>query len=222
VEQLPGLPEAAFDKVDPSPDAEFYADPRFVTHIDDGAIAAVTRAYRERLPQGGAVLDLMSSWVSHLPEDIAYASVVGHGMNEEELAANPRLSRWFVQDLNIEPTLPLADAVFDGACLCVSVQYLQRPVDVFREVHRVLRPGAPFVVSFSNRCFPTKAVAIWQSLSGLDQQHLIGAYMAAAGFTDVAGQSATPLQGDPLWIVIGVASSAPGGPGDQSATSGRR
>ncbi len=131
----------------------------------------------------------MSSWVSHLPEDIAYASVVGHGMNEEELAANPRLSRWFVQDLNIEPTLPLGDGVFDGACLCVSVQYLQRPVDVFREVHRVLRPGAPFVVSFSNRCFPTKAVAIWQSLSGPDQQHLIGAYMRAAGFTDVDGQS---------------------------------
>ena len=106
MEQLPGLPETAFDKVDPSPDAEFYAYPRFVTHIDDEAIAAVTRVYRERLPQGGAVLDLMSSWVSHLPEDIAYTSVVGHGMNEEELAANPRLSRWFVQDLNIEADTP--------------------------------------------------------------------------------------------------------------------
>jgi SAM-dependent methyltransferase len=160
MEQLPGLPEAAFDKADPSPDEDFYAYPRFVTHIDDGAVAAVTRVYRERLPPGGAVLDLMSSWVSHLPEDVAYASVVGHGMNEEELAANPRLSRWFVQDLNIEPGLPLGNDVFDGACLCVSVQYLQRPVDVFREVGRVLRPGSPFVVSFSNRCFPTKAVAI--------------------------------------------------------------
>jgi SAM-dependent methyltransferase len=222
MEQLPGLPETAFDKVDPSPDAEFYAYPRFVTHIDDEAIAAVTRVYRERLPQSGAVLDLMSSWVSHLPEDIAYTSVVGHGMNEEELAANPRLSRWFVQDLNIEATLPLGDGGFDGACLCVSVQYLQRPVDVFREVHRVLRPGAPFVVSFSNRCFPTKAVAIWQSLSGPDQQHLIGAYMRAAGFADVTGQAFMPLQGDPLWIVTSVASSASGVPGDQSATSSRR
>ena len=123
-----GLPEAAFDKADPSPDAEFYVYPRFVTHIDDGAIAAVTRAYREHLLPGGAVLDLMSSWVSHLPEDIAYASVIGHGMNEEELVANPRLSRWFVQDLNIEPVLPLDDSAFDDACLCVSVQYLQRPV----------------------------------------------------------------------------------------------
>ena len=205
MEQLPGLPEAAFDKADPSPDAEFYACPRFVTHIDDGAIAAVTQAYRESLPLGGAVLDLMSSWVSHLPEDFAYASVVGHGMNEEELAANPRLSGWFVQDLNIEPALPLGDDMFDGVCLCVSVQYLQRPVDVFREVRRVLRSGAAFVVSFSNRCFPTKAVAIWQSLSGPDQQRLVGAYMQAAGFIKVAAQAATHQHGDPLWIVIGTA-----------------
>jgi len=203
--QLPGLSDAAFAKADPSPDAEFYAFPRFVTHIDDGAIAAVTLAYRETLPVDGAVLDLMSSWVSHLPEDVAYASVVGHGMNEQELAANPRLSRWFVQDLNIDPTLPLEAKSFDGACLCVSVQYLQRPVDVFREVHRVLRPGARFVVSFSNRCFPTKAVAIWQSLSPPDQHRLVRAYMMAAGFAQVVMQSATPDFGDPLWIVIGAA-----------------
>lgn len=203
MEQLPGLPGAAFDKADPSPDAEFYAFPRFVTHIDDGAIAAVTRVYREVLPPGGAVLDLMSSWVSHLPEDVAYASVIGHGMNAEELAANPRLLRWFVQDLNMEPVLPLADGELDGVCLCVSVQYLQRPVEVFREVVRVLRPGAPFVVLFSNRCFPTKAVAIWQSFSGPDQQRLVGAYMRAAGFTRIADQASTPLHGDPLWVVIG-------------------
>jgi SAM-dependent methyltransferase len=203
-EQLPGLPEAAFDKLDPSPDAEFYAYPRFVTHIDEGAIAAVTQIYRERLPAGGAVLDLMSSWVSHLPDDVVYATVVGHGMNQEELAANPRLSRWFVQDLNIEPALPLYAGEFDAACLCVSIQYLQRPVDVFREVGRVLRPAAPFIVSFSNRCFPTKAVAIWQSLRGPDQQRLIAAYMHRAGFTDITGRAAVPDDGDPLWTVIGI------------------
>jgi hypothetical protein len=205
MEQLPGLPQAAFDKADPSPDAEFYAHPRFVTHIDDGAIAAVTQVYRQMLPAGGAVLDLMSSWVSHLPEDVTYASVVGHGMNAEELAANPRLSRWFIQDLNIEPVLPLDDGSFDGACLCVSVQYLQRPVEVFRDVARVLRPGAPLIVSFSNRCFPTKAVAIWQAFSGPDQQRLVKAYMQAAGFNDVSGQGSTPPHGDPLWVVIGIA-----------------
>ncbi len=205
MEQLPGLSEVAFAKADSSPDAEFYAYPRFVTHIDDGAIAVVTQVYRERLPPHGTVLDLMSSWVSHLPEDIAYASVVGHGMNEEELAANPELSRWFVQDLNADPALPFGDVMFDGVCLCVSVQYLQRPVDVFQEVSRVLRPGAPFVVSFSNRCFPTKAVAIWQSLSGPHQQRLVGAYMRAAGFANVSGHASTPQQGDPLWVVIGTA-----------------
>ena len=204
MEQLPGLPEWAFDKEDPSPDAAFYVHPRFVTHIDDGAIATVTRVYRQMLPPGGAVLDLMSSWVSHLPEDVAYASVTGHGMNAEELAANPRFSRWFVQDLNAEPPLALGDGTFDGVCLCVSVQYLQRPVEVFREVARVLRPGAPFVVSFSNRCFPTKAVAIWQAVSGPDKQRLVGAYMRAAGFGDVTEQASTPPRGDPLWVVIGI------------------
>jgi len=203
MEQLPGLPEAAFDKADPSPDAEFYVYPRFVTHIDDGAIATVTQVYRKMLPAGGAVLDLMSSWVSHLPDDVAYTSVVGHGMNAQELAANPRLSKWFVQDLNADPTLPLDDASFDGAGLCVSVQYLQRPVEVFREVVRVLKPGAAFVVSFSNRCFPTKAVAIWQALSGPDQQRLVGSYMQAAGFNKVADHASTPMQGDPLWVVVG-------------------
>ncbi len=203
MEQLPGLPPAAFDKADPSPDAEFYAFPRFVTHIDDTAIAAVTQVYRDILPPGGTLLDLMSSWVSHLPDEIAYASVTGHGMNAEELAANPRLSRWFVQDLNAEPTLDLKAGGFDGACLCVSVQYLQQPVEVFREVRRVLRPGAPFVVSFSNRCFPTKAVAIWQAYSGPDQQRLVAAYMRAAGFGDVAQRAMTPPHADPLWVVIG-------------------
>jgi hypothetical protein len=203
MEQLPGLPPSAFDKADPSPDADFYDFPRFVTHIDDTAIAAVTQVYRDVLPPGGALLDLMSSWVSHLPDDVAYASVVGHGMNAEELAANPRLARWFVQDLNIEPTLPLDDGAFDGACLCVSVQYLQRPVDVFQQVRRVLRPGAPFVVSFSNRCFPTKAVAIWQAFSGPDQQRLVAAYMRAAGFDHVVQRALTPAHTDPLWVVIG-------------------
>jgi len=205
MEQLPGLPAAAFDKEDRSPDAAFYAFPRFVTHIDAGAIEAVTRLYRALLPAGGAVLDLMSSWVSHLPDDVAYVPVVGHGMNAEELAANPRLTRWFVQDLNEQSVLPLDAGSFDAACLCVSVQYLQRPVEVFREVRRVLQPGAPFVVAFSNRCFPTKAVAIWQVLSAPDQQRLVGAYLRAAGFSTVGTRAWTPDDGDPLWSVIGSA-----------------
>jgi SAM-dependent methyltransferase len=203
MEQLPGLPQAAFDKEDPSPDAEFYDQPRFVTHIDDGAIATVTQMYRQVLPAGGTILDMMSSWVSHLPEDVTYSAVIGHGMNAEELTANPRFNRWFIQDLNVEPTLPLENTTFDGTCLCVSVQYLQRPVEVFREVARVLRPGAPLVVSFSNRCFPTKAVAIWQAMSGPDHQRLVAAYMRAAGFARIADHASTPRIGDPLWVVVG-------------------
>ena len=203
VHQLPGLPAGAFRKADASPDAAFYAQPRFVTHIDAGAIAAVTALYQEVLPADGDILDLMSSWVSHLPPATSYRSVTGHGMNAAELAANSRLTTRIVQDLNADPALPLADSSFDAATLCVSVQYLQRPVEVFRQVRRVLRDGAPFVVSFSNRCFPTKAVAIWQALDGPDQQRLVGAYMEAAGFEDVADRSAVAARGDPIWAVIG-------------------
>jgi SAM-dependent methyltransferase len=209
--QLPGLDKAAFDKADRTPDAYFYREPRFVLHIDYAAIAAVTAIYGEVLPSGGAIVDLMSSWVSHLPADADYASVVGHGINAQELAANRRLSHWFVQDLNQDPALPLGTGTFDAACLCVSVQYLQRPVDVFRDMARVLRPGSPFVVSFSNRCFPTKAVAIWQALAGPDQQILVGAYMKEAGFTGISARALTPPGGDPLWVVIGRAPARGGG-----------
>lgn len=202
-EQLPGLHSAAFNKTDPGPDADFYAQPRFVTHLDEAAIAAVTAIYRATLPPEGGILDLMSSWVSHLPPEHNYRSVTGLGMNAQELEANPRLTAHIVQDLNASPQLPFADATFDAAAICVSVQYLQRPVEVFTEIRRTLRPAAPCIVTFSNRCFPTKAVAIWQMLSHTDQQHLVGAYMRAAGFETLTAKDAIPPYGDPLWAVIG-------------------
>ena len=202
MEQLPGLPARAFEKADTSPDTAFYRQPRYVAHIDEGAIAAVTSVYREVLPAGGAVLDMMSSWISHFPDDVEYVAT-GHGMNAAELRANTRLSRTFVQNLNADAVLPLGNGAFDAAAMCVSVQYLQQPVTVFREVRRVLRAGAPFVVSFSNRCFPTKAVAIWQALSGPEQQELVAAYMERAGFVRIEGRAHTPRGSDPLWVVIG-------------------
>src|SRR5271166_6268604 len=124
---FPELPPGAFARLDGGDDADFYAQARLVTHIDDDAIAALTRFYRQILPPGGVILDLMSSWVSHLPDDVAYAKVIGHGMNAIELAANPRLTRWFVRDFNQDPTLPLADDSLDAVTMCVSIQYLQRP-----------------------------------------------------------------------------------------------
>ena len=150
-----GLPAHAFDRQDDGADLGFYAPARLVTHIDQGAVAALSSFYRGIIPAGGRVLDLMSSWVSHLPEDVAY-DVVGHGMNADELAANPRLGRWFVQDLNREPKLQEPDASFDAVLVCVGVQYLQQPLTVFQEVRRVLHLGGVVVVSFSNRCFRRK------------------------------------------------------------------
>ena len=201
---LPELPPQAFAKADPTPDALFYQVPRLVTHIDAGAIAAVTRLYRELLPPGGTVLDLMGSWVSHLPDDVAYAEVIGHGMNAQELAANPRYARWFVRDLNGDQRLSFDDASLDAVTICVSIQYLQYPVAVLREVRRVLRPGGVVVITFSNRCFPTKAVAIWRALDGPDQCRLVELYLARAGFGRVETRWETDgRRADPLWAVVG-------------------
>lgn len=193
-----------FRRVDENDDAGFYIQPRLVNHIDDDAIAALTGVYQDMLPSNGAILDLMSSWVSHLPDEIAYAEVVGLGMNRTELEANPRLDRYLVHDLNADPALPFDDDVFDGCTIAVSVQYLTRPFEVFAEIARVLKPDAPCIVSFSNRCFPTKAVAIWQGLGDADHAKLVGYYFVEAGgfgepvFVD---QSPAPGKSDPLYIV---------------------
>jgi hypothetical protein len=204
MDDFPELPTQAFAKRDPTPDPMFYARPRFVTHIDDRAIAAVTALYRATFRPGDRLLDLMSSWVSHLPEEIRYGEVVGHGLNREELDANPRLDRRIVQDLNRDAALPLEPDSFDGACVCASIQYLQRPVTVARDVLRVLKPGAPFAVTFSDRCFPTKAVAIWQA-DGVDNADLVTLYLQRAGFAGVVARQvhARDRSGDPLWAVVG-------------------
>ena len=201
-----GLPQGAFTKIDAEEDELFYEPPRLVCHIDDGAIAALTQFYRGVLPAGGVLLDLMSSLVSHLPAEVSYAEVIGHGMNATELAANPRLSRWFVQNLNRDATLPLPDASIDAAMICVSVQYLQQPVLVLREVLRVLRPGAPLVISFSNRCFWTKAVAIWRALDDDGHAHLVEHYLRHAGFEPIETHRLAEWVedvSDPMTAVVG-------------------
>jgi SAM-dependent methyltransferase len=199
-------PARSFERQDPSADALFYAAPRLLVHIDDAAIAAASALYAELLPQGGAVLDLMSSWRSHLPDALAFARVAGLGMNDVEMRENPQLTERVVHDLNVEPTLPYADGEFDGAVVTVSVQYLTSPVEVFRDVGRVLRPGAPFIITYSNRMFPTKAVRIWLALDDADRAGLIAAYFKHAGnFTDVEMRDCTRRDGavytDPLFAV---------------------
>ena len=203
---IEGMAVSLFSRLDESPDELFYATPRFVTHIDDAAIAAVTQLYREYVPAGGAVLDLMSSWISHLPAEIAYRRVAGLGMNREELAANPRLHAWVVQHLNETPRLPFDDAQFDAAGICVSVDYLTRPVEVLRDCGRVLRPGSSLVITFSNRCFPTKVIAAWRMLDDRGHQELVARYFTEAGdWTEIVTLDRSPsADSDPLYAVIGV------------------
>ena len=205
---MPQPQASAFRRTDESPDAEFYRVPRLVTHIDDAAIAAVTQLYRELLPPGGRVLDLMSSWVSHLPPEIDYAAVAGLGMNGVELSKNPRLTNRVVHDLNADPILPFDDESFDAAVCCVSIDYLTRPIEVVREVGRVLTAGGPFVVTFSNRCFPTKAVAAWHQTGDAGHVELVESYFAeASNLAEVEHFDRSPprklLGRDPLYAVVG-------------------
>ena len=196
------FPPDFFRRMDESADPEFYREPRFVTHIDDATIAALTQVYRELIPAGSSVLDLMSSWISHLPPEVPYARVAGLGMNREELERNPRLTDCVVHDLNHVPELPFADDSFDAVINAVSIQYLTRPVDVFASVRRVLRPGGIHIVATSHRLFPTKAVAVWQSIEPQERMRLIGAYFQfARGWNEPHVLDRSPENADPLWIV---------------------
>ena len=200
------LPPGAFRRYDETPDERFYSLPRLVTHIDDRAIAAVTQLYRDHFPPKGAILDLMSSWVSHLPPEVTYGRVVGLGMNEVELKENPRLDAHVVQDLNANPILPFGDREFDGVGCCVSIDYLTRPIEVLREVGRVLKVGSPVIISFSNRCFPDKAVAIWHQLDDKGHVRLVEEYLQEAGtFQNIRSLDRSPrrLFSDPLYAVVG-------------------
>jgi len=204
------FPPWFFDRDDPSPDTRFYAPSRLVTHIDDGAIAAVGRLYAELGVDGSGpgprrVLDLMSSWVSHLLTPPAELVVLG--MNARELAANRMASERVVQDLNADPSLPFPDASFDAVLCCVSVDYLTRPVEVLAEAARVLRPGAPVVVTFSNRCFPTKAIHGWLATDDAGRGAIVVDYLRrAGGFTEPELSLRTPAhrryRGDPVYAVV--------------------
>jgi SAM-dependent methyltransferase len=202
-----GVPPGFFQRADGRDDAVFYGPPRLVTHIDDAAIAAVAELYAELGIDGSAptprrVLDLMSSWVSHFRTPPAELVVLG--MNAEELAANPAATDRLLHDLNADPRIPLPDADVDAAVCCVSIDYLTRPIEVLADVGRVLRPGGQLAITYSNRCFPTKAVRGW--LATDDRQH--GAVVAelvrrSGRFTEPTVTLRTPPGvGDPLYAVV--------------------
>ncbi|MEH2172429.1 class I SAM-dependent methyltransferase [Nostoc sp.] len=209
-------------KLDDTDDKLFYAYPRFVTHVDEGFIQQLTDLYRDRLKpilrlrsvQDTRIFDMMSSWVSHLPEEMQFDHVEGHGLNAEELARNARLNHYFVQNLNENPQLPLPDEDFDAVLNCVSVQYMQYPEAVFSEIYRILKPGGVAIISFSNRMFFEKAIQAWREASEAQRVELVKAYFASVpGFTTaevIAHKSTLPniLQwlgaagGDPFYAVI--------------------
>ena len=206
------LSDADRDKLDRSDDALFYAEPRFVHHLDASFRARLTTLYRERIPPCAVVLDLMSSWVSHLPEDLTYQEVIGHGLNAEELAANPRLDRHWVQNLNTDQRLPLADNSVDVALIVAGWQYLQQPEAVAAELLRVVRPRGEVIVAFSNRMFFQKAPQIWTE--GGDRDHLatVAKVLLAQGWSKpqlLAEDTPAPGvlgwiggKGDPFFAVI--------------------
>lgn len=201
-------------KLDPSDDTYFYDVPRFVTHVDDGFIQQLTALYRDRLKANSRILDLMSSWVSHLPEDVSFAHVEGHGMNAEELAKNPRLDHYFIQNLNKNPALPFEADTFDAVLNTVSVQYLEYPEAVFAEIQRILTPGGIAIISFSNRMFFNKAIQAWRDSGEGDRVQLVESYLTKTpGFSKPeVVQSVSPtsqllafmgIQGpDPFYAVI--------------------
>jgi hypothetical protein len=196
------FPLEFFERQDEADDAGFYAVPRFVVHIDADTIQALTQAYRDLLPPGGAILDLMSSWVSHLPEEMEFDRVAGLGMNDPELAKNPRLTERIVHDLNRAPELPFEDGSFDAVVNAVSIQYLTRPVEVFRSCARVLRPGGLHAVALSHRCFPTKAIRAWHVLPPRERLEVVRTYfMIAGGYEEAEIEDRSPADADPLWIV---------------------
>ena len=196
-----GFPAGFFDRADEQPDDAFYVPPRLVTHIDDGAIAAVGVLYVE-LGLGGDVLDLCSSWVSHFRT--TPARLVALGMNEAELSHNPQAAEWVVRDLNRDPSLPFPDASFDATTCCVSVDYLVRPLEIFDEAARVLRTGGAFVCTFSNRCFPTKAIRGWLAADDYAHLEIVSEYFHRShGWGEVTAQRRTSIdhRGDPLYAV---------------------
>jgi SAM-dependent methyltransferase len=174
--------EDAFVRADEAPDANFYSDERMVEHLDATALVTVQKLVGDLVIEDApAILDLMASWDSHIPESISPSRVVGLGLNQAELDANPVLTERVVHDLNANPTLPFSDDSFDVVLNVVSVEYLTRPHAVFGVVGRVLKPGGLFLVIFSNRWFPPKVVRVWEDASEHERIGLVEEFFRMGG-----------------------------------------
>ncbi|KAJ8904213.1 hypothetical protein NDN08_000738 [Rhodosorus marinus] len=200
-----------FKRQDETTDNMFYYQPRLVYHIDDAAVSALTKFYAQSIPENADLLDICSSWVSHLPDSFKGGRVAGLGMNGDELKANKRLTEFTVKDLNKDPVLPFDDASFDVVTNVVSVDYLNKPLEVFKEINRVLRPGGKAIMSFSNRCFPSKAINIWLSTNDYEHIFIVGCYFNyAGGFEKLESVDLSPNPGmsDPMYVVQAYKKSA--------------
>lgn len=207
-----------FVRTDPSPDPIFYESPRMVQHLDAVALQQIEALYGRLLPKKARILDLMASWSSHLPEHLQAEKIVGLGMNESELAANEQLDDHLVQDLNNQQRLPYENDQFDAVICTASVEYLTKPLAVFAEVRRILKPRGRFILTFSNRWFPTKAIKVWQDIHEFERMGLVLEYFIQdGGFTELETWSLRGLErpaddkyakqtreSDPVYAVWGV------------------
>lgn len=198
-----------FRRQDEGLDAEWYSQPRFVQHIDDGAIATLKSYYGAIIQPNHSVLDICSSWVSHLPDTLTPQSMIGIGMNKQELARNGHLTKFFVNDLNTNPSLKEIPSDSVDVVICnVSVDYLTQPISVFKEMNRVLKNEGSAHMAFSNRCFPTKVIGKWMGMSDEERRRWVGGYFwASGGWRDVEevvlkdGKVGFWGEEDPLFVV---------------------
>ena len=198
-------PENAFNREDESDDALFYSEARLVVHIDAAAITQLKKYLLDQLPEGCTMLDLMSSWRSHIPDGVTTHQVYGLGLNGEEMSNNPQLDHWVIKDINKDSNLPYEDSKFDAVMVVVSIQYMTDPISVFDEVNRVLKKDSKFHVVYSNRMFPTKATKIWKAFDNIERANLIGSYLGNSGLWSVPNaidiSPVGSVVSDPLFVV---------------------
>jgi SAM-dependent methyltransferase len=179
-----------FRREDETVDSRFYSPPRLVSHIDEQAISVISGIYGKHLANGMEVLDLMSSWQSHIPKDILLHNLVGIGLNEEELRKNSQLTDYLIHDLNTDPRLPFGTDTFDAVICTVSIEYFIHPFNVFEEIARVLRPQGVCIMTLSNRWFPPKAIRIWSEIHEFERMGLVIEYFLRSGkFNDIGTYS---------------------------------